>query len=317
MRMLSVLLTLMFVISGCTTKTAINEGPHWETPSYKPAPTIEDYVVSLPDTIKTASSAKEALGVLENNLPLLKPDQLDIMLMELEDFYRSDKEKVMEGFMQANEYHLFELLDNPITEEDIAQLPDETARKLATDAIAGKYKLFAGEGIVVPEVDYRALLDYKSYLSPAMGDYLELMAIESDNKATSDGSIVIPWIQLGERALNVEAYLKSYPGSPRYDRAKGMLWGYLASLFTGASNSSPYASGRELSPEVREAYDNLIELDGNTFTGKLTGEYSQLGIRLADQLPVVEDANNDPFYVEIMKFMDSLEERINVEFQSK
>ncbi len=329
MRRLIVLITVIIAITGCSSEADMNIETVKILPTGEVEPAVDpllpkesateitDYVGSLPEAINAASTAKEAVAVLENNLPLLASEQLDTLMMQLEDFYFTDMVKVKDALREANEAGMFENQDNPITEEDIALFPDEAARKIATDAMAGKYKFVAGEGIMVPIVDYRALLDYKSYLSPAMRAYLELMAIESDNEAVADGSIIVPWEQLGERALKAEAYLIAYPTSPRYDRVKVVFSVHLMRFFIGASNSFPFASGRDLEPEAKEAFDDMIASHGNTFTGKLTNEYKQLGNRLRKELPVAKESYDDPFYEEIIKFTDSLEGRIHAEFQGR
>ncbi|WP_239614520.1 hypothetical protein [Cohnella mopanensis] len=317
------LLTILFIFSGCTSEKSESKQSDVVTPTeklqiVKDPEGIDERATTVnysSEAIKTAASAKDAVAMFEGYIPLLIPEQLDSMLLELEDYYRSDREKVYEALREANEAGTFERLDNPVTSEDIARFPDDVKR-IVTDAIAGKYKFVAGEGVIDPILDYHALTDYKAYLSPAVGAYLELMSIDSDQEMFADGSIIIPWEQIGERALKAEAYLNEYPDSPRYERVKVVLQGYISSFFLGASNSTPFESGRELDPEVSKAFDDLVSSDGNSFTGQLTQEYSALVVRLGEELPAVADANNDPFYEHLMKFLDTLEGRINEQFKS-
>ncbi|MGF7048082.1 hypothetical protein J2T13_002588 [Paenibacillus sp. DS2015] len=280
-----------------------------ELQSYKKLAKIDSDVLST-IMIQSISSAKEYTALLSATLPSLTTAQADIKLMELEEFYRIDLRKVHASFLDESTISAFKHLQNPITLEVVAQVPDHDAKQLAMDAFEGKYKLIEGEGVVVPIIDYRALLSYTSRLSPAMVAYLELMAVGSDNPMKADGGIIIEWDEIARRALQAEAYLTTYPQSPRYDQVELEFHKNLLSFFIGSSNTQIFESDRTLRPDVRTAFDQVIATHGDKLTGKLTEKFSVLLERLTKEYPAAEDVFKDPFYEEISKFIDALEERL-------
>lgn len=265
-------------------------------------------------TIKSAATAKEAITILEEALPLLSPEQADAAIIELEEFYREDLSKVQDVFLRDDHRAALEHMDEPITEADVDGLAHQESKQLAVDAIAGKYRLI-NEEAVVPIVNYRALAAaYSKHLSPAMGAYLDIMASESDDPAIADASISVPWEELADRAMNIEAYLVEYPKSPRYDYLKLQLGRYLWRFFNGSSNTEIFQSGRMLRPELDAAYSKVAGAHSDTLTGALTIEHRALLERMAEAFKEVKDEKEDPYYREKNKFLESIEARIQSQF---
>ncbi|WP_147423818.1 hypothetical protein [Cohnella endophytica] len=276
---------------------------------------IPVYAEELPKTIREARTAKEAIAIFETNIPLLKPDELDRLLMELEEFYRSDADHVNAALRSANESGLFSRFSNPVGSDQIDEIQDEKIRTIISEAIEGKYKFNAGEGVLVPIVDYRALTSYASFVTPAMADYLELMATASDKPAFGDGSILIPRTELGERALQAEQYLNDYPYSPRFDRVKAEFGLNLGLLFGGSSNSEIYDENKRLIPEVKEAW-NTAAAHKDTLTGKLSKDRILLSDKITSSFNKGK-ISVETFYQEIRKFRDRMETRINAYYVNR
>lgn len=90
-RKLVVGLMALIVSSGCmslphSNPTRMESAPKQLSSNSKIIPV---YAEELPKTIREVRTAKEALAVFESSIPLLTPEELDRLLMELEDFYLS------------------------------------------------------------------------------------------------------------------------------------------------------------------------------------------------------------------------------------
>ncbi|MFC5467552.1 hypothetical protein ACFPPD_02410 [Cohnella suwonensis] len=307
----------IFLVAAVITLSGCGKSPPEPSATYaEPTSTPASYEEALPRTIEAATSAKEAIAIFENQLPLLDADGVDTMFMALEAFYRADSEKMEASIRDANDEGVFELFQNPVDDAQIATIADEGLRSVVKGAIEGKYKFNAGEGVLEPIVDYRALQAYSGYLSPAMVDYVSLMATESDEPSLADGSIVIPWEQLGERALKAENYLLEHSDSPRFDLAKSVLYRNLLGFLNGSSNDGVFEN-RRFAPENAEAFQRIIEAYGNSFTARVTEEYRDEVNRLAKELPAAEESYNDPIYEKITKLLENIEALIDAEFVSR
>lgn len=277
----------------------------------------EDPLLMKPEAYRHASSAKEAIAIFRTRIEHLPPEQADLEFADLERFYRADLSKLNEVFLREEHIQAFSDLRNPITPEDIAALQDEASKQLALDAIAGLYKLISGEGVVVPIVDYRALLQFKPVLSEATGAYLELMARESDEPVISDAAIVIPWSELGERAVAAEHYLIDYPDSLYYEKMMIEYQSYLWRFLNGSDNTYVFEERGQFREKVRRGFDALLAEHGDSFTAEILRTYLDLVHHIVEQIPPSDEPYNDPIFVEIGKFLNSLESRIAERFGGK
>lgn len=236
-------------------------------------------------------------------------------MTELEAFYREHDQQLAEQFIAEPYFSTLQQLSVPISKEDLENLP-EPAHTLVADAIAGKYRLVEGEGIVYPIVDYRALLDYAPYLSEAMSEYLKLMAEESDVPSMSDAAVSIPWEELSKRTLAAETYLDNYPDSPRHMNVKGMLQRNLVVMLNGSSNTSVFENGFRLKADVKAALTQAAASSDTTFTGEIAKQYLALIDEISANYSAQETIDsNDPNYNRISRFIDSVMGRIEKEMQ--
>ncbi|GMK39836.1 hypothetical protein PCCS19_28910 [Paenibacillus sp. CCS19] len=284
-----------------------------DVPPTQPAAPVAEPTEPSAQSIAAAASAKEAIAILEAQLPALEPAQADQLFIELESFYRDHDQQFAEQFIAEPYFSSLEQLAGPISEEDLANLP-EPAHTLVADAIAGKYRLVESEGIVYPIVDYRALLDYAPYLSEAMRDYLKLMAEESDDPSMKDAAVSIPWEELSKRTLAAETYLDTYPDSPRHMNVKGMLQRNLVVMLNGSSNTSVFENGFQLKSDVKAVLKQTATSSASTFTGQMAKQY----LALIDEISANYSAqdqidSNDPNYNRISQFIDSVMAHIETE----
>lgn len=322
--------SLLLLLIGCTTsgnetvpttteeQTPVdteetNKQSDSDVPPTQPAVPDAEPTEPSAQSIAAAASAKEAIASLEAQLPALTPAQADQLMIELEAFYRDHDQQLAEQFIAEPYFSSLQQLSVPISKEGLENLP-EPAHTLVADAIAGKYRLVEGEGIVYPIVDYSALLDYAPYLSEAMRDYLKLMAEESDVPSMNDAAVSVPWEELSKRTLAAETYLDTYPDSPRHMNVKGMLQRNLVVMLNGSSNTSVFEKVFRLKADVKAVLVQTATSSESTFTGQMAKQYLALIDEISANYSSQDQIDsNDPNYDRISRFIDSMMGRIEKE----
>lgn len=137
-------------------------------------------------------------------------------------------------------------------------------REVATLFDTG-YKLVNMEGRFYSMVDYKALQDeYNNYVTDEWKEYLAVMAMDSNNPAFMDGSLVISLDDLANRILKTENYLNKYLDSARQEQ---MLDSYhnKISIYLKGTASSPIAdNNKRIKEDVLDSYINTSYQEGYT-----------------------------------------------------
>lgn len=237
-------------------------------PVAPPAPPAED-----PEVIKQEQIVTDAKAIITAND---EPEKMVALIESSIATAGTDGAEIMvSGLEQLQESHLAEYTDLLLLEQNQTSLLDvkkedinnpETYGSMADkdlSALLGKlrksgYRFENFEGSWYPIVDYSSYKRYSQYLSPEMKDYIELMAVESDNVSMKDAAIVIELDDLSKRLVMAENYIVKYAASPRIDRVKETYAGYLWNLLGGSNNTPIYDwETKAIKPEVRDAYEKF------------------------------------------------------------
>jgi hypothetical protein len=145
--------------------------------------------------------------------------------------------------------------------------------------------------------------NFKSYVSPAIRDYLLLRSKELVEGFSENSKLLITFQSVGDRIINWENYLAKYPASPLSAEAKFSFHLYLNTFLTGLDNS-PIANDEVVLPEMKEVYTNYIHKNNNSESGKIVEKY--FAILAKNNFHITSDL--DDFYeenqIESMKGME-------------
>lgn len=213
--------------------------------------------------------ASEWLAFLDAHLATLPPEDADQALASLLDFYDRDLQRVQARLDEPSVQAPLASLDWPITDSAIEGL-DEEARTVAQNAVAGGYKLETAEGMIFAVVDYGKLRQYNPYISDEISSYIDVLAMESDERFARDAALSITWDQLGERTLAYEKYVAEHPDSPYAQQVEELyLDRYLTAYLYGLNNTPNFDGEFKLLDEARTSYESLAASNPNTITAQL------------------------------------------------
>ncbi|MBT2289219.1 hypothetical protein J7E73_08745 [Paenibacillus albidus] len=174
-------------------------------------------------------------------------------------------------------------------------------RVVLQDLFYMDYKLESGGGYFYPVIQYKSFKVFKPYVTKDLQAYIELMAAESEQPSAVNGTLLIDWYKVVERALQYEGFLKTYKISNRtaaVQEAFGVAKKY---VFYGAKNTPLFDNKTQImSEKAAIAYENTL-----SEAGPEQIEASPLLTQLSDFLVLLEK-NGDKKTQAINDFLKSI-----------
>ena len=227
---------------------------------------------------------------MDENLPVLGELEGNHMLDNLENALKKELDVVNKNIAEFDaEEELMELIgdDFSLSPDMIGEIEDVDLRATVQDAYDNHYKLISREGQVEAVIDYSSLKEYQEKVTDEWKEYIDIMAIESDEPPFNDGALVITFDELAERILGIENYLNRYISGPRQDQLLELYENRLTAYYKGLPNTpiAAYDSG-EILDNVYKSYESTAANDGYV-TSSMIGEYR---IAIRDNDMIVDDS---------------------------
>ncbi|THF73056.1 hypothetical protein [Cohnella fermenti] len=277
-----------------------------------PAPSQDSQDAEIAAAFKKKIEAQATLAdlnaALDADIAKVSAETADELLRQLLAVYETDLPKQQTAFEADALQQQLQKLDWTFTEEQLNKIEDEASRKMALDALAGGYKLETAEGFVFPVVDYGKLKRFDANVSPAMKDYIALLAAESDNKTAADGGLVISWDELASRTLAAEQYVTNYPDSPEKEAATTLYLRYLTNLLYGLDNTPIFDYNTyKILPEITDLYKKIASEHPDTATAKLAQQFLDVLDKTDGYVFRKGDDGGQTNLPEVQQFRDGLE----------
>lgn len=309
-------LFLSIIISGCGDKGTDSESP---SPTSTPSPTesstpeaSETPSVTLLQEFKEQSLANvpadEMMGTLKQMLEEVSAAEADEFIRTLEAYYETNLPVVEKQYEAENIQRELSDLDWPFTESQIPNIKDESVRGLVKQTLAGGYKLETTEGYIFPVVDYSKLMTFSDKVTTAMQTYLDLMAMESNEKTASDGGLVISLEELTRRTLAAESYVITFPDTAERMKVEDRFIQYLNYYLVGLNNTPIFDYETFiLLPEVKAQFEQMVESHSETVVGQLTKQMLTILSESSDAVFAKNKQGEQTDIQAMKKFRDELE----------
>lgn len=277
-----ILLTLVLVLllSGCNKKDDGNT-PVVTPPIENPK---DDAVVEGDGSI-----IKEFTNIIESNN---EPDKIIAFInFNLDKLAELEGDIIIDGLERELEKHLeittdiiLELdKDNELLaignesfefpEDKVTQIKNIELKAKVEKAYNNMYKFVNIEGQFYPIIDYTKLQKYNDYLTDEWKDYLNIMAMDSEEVPLVDGGLRISFDELSNRLLVTENYLNSYVDGKRQKEMLAQYENKIEAYLKGVPNT-PIAdfNSRIISPEVLVSYEKTANIE-NYMTSHIVFKY--------------------------------------------
>lgn len=214
---------------------------------------------------------RDIVPFLRETLPEVTEEEADQIVAEFErmqlDYLPHLEEKFFEDNIQEKLHEHFE--GNEVEDEKVVTLLEE--------ADESGYKVEMAEGTYFPIINYGAYRDFLPYVSNEFGDYIEIMARESDELSAKDAAIVVTWNELVERAANQEAFLREYPQSEKKEHVKALYDKYVKMILFGLDNTPlfQYEDDR-IDEEALKQYKEVLTVLDTSETKTMLQQFIEL-----------------------------------------
>jgi hypothetical protein len=315
---MSVAIAAVTVLSACgdnmepsgSQPPPVSESPSTSVPPASVDPSEQDKIMET--FVQRASSdvsADQLLNQLVESLGKVDPEQADAMLRAMDAYYSRNLPKIEEIFYPDDVQKELSVLKFPITEDQFANIQDPEVRSLVQQTLDGGYKLDMAEGVVFPVIGYVELKALADGASDAMQDYLDLMAVESEDRMVRDAALVISRDELARRTLTAEAFIREHADAPELQKVKNQYMIYIRSYLFGLDNTPNTEDDFKFKPEFRSEMEKLVAENTGTATADLVGQLLEILDSTGGYLFRKDPEVYQKDIPEVRAFMDSLEVR--------
>lgn len=221
----------------------------------------------------------EAVKFMDENISKVSTDNAAIMVVEFEKAQKQFITKLEDEFYKDNgaiQNKINELNKPGFDITKIDEIEDSELKALLIKTRDNGYKVETAEGMFFPEINYEFYQKYSDKVTPDIKEYIDLMAVESNNVPAKDAALVISWEEVLKRALNQEKYIAQYKNSTKIDDVKALYKKYLTFTLLGLNNTPLFSYDSKLmDPDARKAYENFLKDGTNSDFVKILNDYME------------------------------------------
>lgn len=233
------------------------------------------------------NSVAEAAGFINSHITAVSRADAAKMVVEFENMQKEFLPQLESMFAADN-------IQNAMHQESAAvlgqcEIKDSALKELITKTKNSGYKVETAEGTYFPVIDYEFYKQFKPHVTADIQDYIDLMAVESNQVPAKDAALVISWDEIIQRALNQEKFINTHSDSVKLNDIRQLYQKYVTFILYGCNNTPLFRyDTKTIDPEAREAYLNAVANNGSSALIKTLEAYMQVIIindyKLTDQV---------------------------------
>lgn len=265
------------LLSGCTTKDPINGSENVE--KNKPAvqeDSQEKIMADFNDLLESKPKADVVIQFIDKNIAKVSKENASEMITKFEEIQKSNLPALEEKYFNSETVQgkLAEVYMSGFDVTKFEDIQDEELKDLLMDTKDTGYKVETAEGTFFPIINYEFYKKYSGYVSEDIKDYIDIMAVESNNVPAKDAALVIGWDEIIERALTQEKFIKKHENSAKAEEVEQLQKKYYAFMMYGANNTPLFSyETKVMVTDAKAAYTNALKNEGDSETMKMLGIY--------------------------------------------
>ena len=225
--------------------------------------------------LQSDQELKPIIKFINENIKLVSKEDGSLMVEKLEIIQKEKLSKLESKFFD-NEKIESSMLEIYTPDFDIYKLDNitnEELKKFLVEVRENGYKIETAEAQFYPVINYEIYKGYTDHVIPAIKDYIEIMAIESNQVPAKDAALVISWDEVLTRALKQEEFIKKYPTSSKINEIKELYEKYINFAFYGLNNTLLFDyDTKKMNGDAKKTYLNLRETTkASPFTSAIIG----------------------------------------------
>ena len=226
--------------------------------------------------VENDTELDKVIGFIDQNISALSKENAATMINKLEELQKKNLPKLEEEYytdsnLQNKMLHLYQ---SKFDINEINNSDDEALKGLLTETKENGYKIETAEGMFFPIIDYGIYKNYRSYATPDLEHYIDIMVIESTNVPAKDGALVIGWDEVLDRAMNQEEFMSQYPDSVKIDDVKKLYTKYVGFALFGLNNTPLFSyDSKTMVEEAKSVYEEGVKRNEDSEILEIIKEY--------------------------------------------
>ncbi|MFT9496730.1 hypothetical protein [Anaerosolibacter sp.] len=265
------------LLSGCASKAPDNGSKDAE----KNKPVVQEdsqekIMADFNDLLKSKPKADAMIQFIDKNIANLSKENASVMMMAFEEIQKSNLPALEEKYFNGEtvQSRLAEIYMSGFDITKFEDIQDEELKGLLMETKDTGYKVETAEGTFFPIINYEFYKKFSGYVSEDIKDYIDIMAVESNNVPAKDAALVIGWDEIIERALTQEKFIKKYESAEKTGEVEKLYEKYVVFMLYGANNTPLFSyETKVMVPDAKAAYENALKNEGDSETMKMLGNY--------------------------------------------
>lgn len=235
-----------FRLIGCTVAlaTALGASSVYGATPIQGTPVMEtpqEIFVNFETWVAQPESLDHALDYLLNNIDEVAAREATLMTLHLENaqqaYLPTIQERIFPEDVQAEINAAYSATGSLTYTALLGYIDDADTLSALTNARDTGYKIMTSEGMYYPAINYITYMRFRPYVTADIYDYINCKVKETYYPAMNDGALAISWIQLLDRAVSAEQFLKDYPNSNRAAEIQAHYRNLVLTVFYGLNNT--------------------------------------------------------------------------------
>jgi len=251
-----IIMCITLVLVGCSTsKQGQNQGLNQSNKEQ------EALMTEFNALLENKAAASQIVAYVDDNISKLSPENASQVVMKMEkaqQYYLSEFEtKFYDEAITQKFYDAYFKTGTDINNVDAAKDPE--LKQLLFQTYDVGYKVDTAEGMFYPIIDYQQYRDYKTFVTPDIKAYIDIMKVESNNPPAKDAALVIGWDEVLTRALNQEKFINTYVDSARLTDVQKLYERYVQFCLLGANNTPLFSyDDKTMASEAKSSYAKVL-----------------------------------------------------------
>lgn len=270
-----------------------------ETQTSDESDTNKDTMVEFNNLISGEASIKDIAAFMNENIENATQEEVSDMIVSLEELQMNRKTVEEEKYLSEEiQKSLNTLGTEGIDINQFDSIKDEAIKNLVKESKENGYKIETAEGYYFPVIDYSFYKQFSSYATPDIKDYIDIMAVESDNVFAKDAALMISWDDVVNRALSLERFLDKNPDSKKVEYIKSFYDNYVFITMHGLNNTPLFDyDSKEMDEKAKNAFATALAQSIDSDYLKKLGEFMKLveksDYKLTDEVESFRKANTN------------------------
>lgn len=229
--------------------------------------------------IENSNALPELIRFIDSNISAVSKENATLMIDKLEEMHNKFLPQMDEKFYKDGDLQvkMSEAFMSGFDISKIYEVEDAELKELLSEVRDSGYKVETAEGMFFPVIDYEFYKKYSSYVTPDMKEYIDIMAVESNNTPAKNAALVIDWNEVSKRAVNQEKFISKYGDSIKIDDVKWLYKRYVTFTLFGLNNTPLFSyETKVIDQGAKEAYMSILESGEESGYIKIISDFMEL-----------------------------------------